>query len=197
MIATRVWSLLLITLLTGCATSPTPRFYSLSSEAPNGGVGATSALPSIAITAITLPDTADRPQLAVRHGTHEVLMTQQHRWAQPLKLDLPRVIAENLSRLLDNPSVAAYPQSAALNADYRLALDFQRFDAAHATETVLEVLWTVRAANGSHNKRGRISVREPALDDTAQALVASYSRGLLRVSAQLASELAQLPLLAR
>jgi len=50
----------------------------------------------------------------------------------PLQTDLrdslrevPRVVAENLSRLLGQARVAAHPQSAALDADHRLTLDFQ------------------------------------------------------------------------
>lgn len=182
----------------GCGSSPKPRFYTLNADAEMKQERFLSlAKPSVGIGSVTMPDSVSRPHFVVRTGANELLISDQYRWAEPLKTEVARVIAENLSRSLENPRVAAYPQSAALDADYRIALDFQRFEARLGGETLVDVLWTMRAADGSSRKSGRIAAREPAGGDSHEALAASYSRGLLRVSAELARELEGLPLLKR
>jgi len=177
-------------ILTGCGSSPKANHYTLS---PGGGAvqqaNASSAKVSIGITAVSLPEVVDRPQMVLRQGANEIVLEELHRWAEPLKREIPRVIAEHLSRRLEHVRVAAHPQSAALDSDYRLTLDFQRFEARLGRETVLDVLWTIRAADRSIGKSGRISLSEPVSGNTHDALVAAYGRALERASSAIARDL--------
>jgi uncharacterized lipoprotein YmbA len=177
-------------LVAGCASSPTPRFYTLSVEAETNAVR-TPAInkPAIEIAVVTIPDAVDRPQLVVRRDDNEVMIVEMQRWAGPLNRELPRVIAENLVRLLDNPHIAARHLSAGRKADYRLFIDFQRFDAYLGREAVIEAAWNMRSADGLRQESGRLVVRERANDSSHEALVAAFSRSLARLSAGLAQQI--------
>lgn len=181
------------TLAVGCGTSPTPQFYTLSVDAASSAAESTRDLPSIAVGAVMVPDAVDRPQLVVRTGANEVQREEFHRWAGPLKSELPRVLAENLSRISGNPHVFAYPESAGLVADYRLLVDFQRFDGTLGGEVALDALWTVVAANGDLAQSGRVNIREPVAGDSYAALVAAYSRGVSKVAGAIAADIKGLP----
>jgi len=180
-------------LFTGCGTSPTPQYYTLSVDALLPPAGTARDLPRIAVGAVTVPDAVDRPQFVVRTGANQVRFEELHRWAGPLKSELPRVLAENLARATGNPHVSAHPESASLGADYRVLVDFQRFDGAPGGEVALDALWTVIAANGDVVRSGRASVRETVAGESYAALVAAYSRGVSQISAVIAAGIKDLP----
>ena len=177
----------------GCGTSPTPQFYTLSVDAASGAAGTTPDLPSIAVGAVTVPDTVDRPQLVIRTGANEVRRVESHRWASPIKTELPRVLAGNLSRISGNQRVFAHPESASLNADYRLLVDFQRFDGTPGGEVALDAVWTLVESNGDFVRSGRANVSEAVAGNSFAALVAAYSRGLAQVSGAIAADIKGLP----
>src|SRR5512136_3133438 len=99
---------LTVALLAGCSSSPRVTFYTLNVAATNE----TSAPPinSVAIGPITLPDLLDRPQLVVRTSANRVDILETHRWAESLKSEIPRIIAQDLALLLKPARVSAYPQ---------------------------------------------------------------------------------------
>jgi hypothetical protein len=127
----------------------------------------------------------DRPQLVVRADGSRVDILETHRWAEPLKSGIPRLLAENLSRLFGGARVAVYPQSAANDADYRVFVDFQRFESAGDSVTV-DALWTVRRSTEAAPKTGRLQISEPMGGEGYEALVGAYDRALLAVSSDIA-----------
>lgn len=180
-------------LAAGCGTSPTPQYYTLSVDGATGVAGPARDLPSIAVGAVTVPDAVDRPQFVIRTGANQVKIDDLHRWAGPLKSELPRVLAGNLSRATGNWLISAHPESASLVADYRLLVDFQRFEGAPGGEVALDALWTLVAANGDVVRSGRANIREPVAGDGYAALVAAYSRGVSQVSSAIAADIKGLP----
>lgn len=178
----------LAALAAGCASTPEPHFYTLSAQTESE---AYVAGPSVAVGAVTVPDAVDRPQLVVTVNANEVAILQQHRWAQPLKSELGRVLAENLTRETGNPRIAAYPQNASLNAEYRVLVDFQRFTGRPNGEVALDALWSVRATNGDVLRSGRTRAKEKTAEGY-DALVAAYSRALQAVSDAIAAALKKL-----
>lgn len=176
-----------LTMLVGCASSPPPRYYTLSAEATK--VSAAPG-PSVSVNA-TVPAMLDRPQFVVVVNANEVAILEQHRWAQPLAREIARVIAEDLSRATGNPRIAAYGQGAGLNAELRVLVDVQRFVGRLDGEVVLDVLWSVRSAKGTLHS-ARSSVRETA-GKSYDTLVAAYSRALAKVSGEIAAALKGLP----
>ena len=147
---------------------------------------ATTAGATIAVGPVTLPELVDRPQLVVRVAPNRVEILESQRWAESLHSEIPRVIAEDLGRLLGSDRVASYLQHAGAAAENRVLLDFKRFEASPGEGVNLEVVWSLRGAAGSTPRSGSSVVREPAAGEGYDALVAAYGRALLAVSADLA-----------
>jgi uncharacterized lipoprotein YmbA len=179
--------LLAVLALCGCGTSPTTNFYTLGQAAAPARNG-TPASYSVAIGAVTLPQAVDRPQIVTRTGENQVAFDDFERWAGPLKDEIARAIAGNLTQLLEGASVFSYPQSSSVQADYKVLVDVQRFDSTLGDSSSIEVLWQVRPAKGE-SRNGRSTVRETAGGAGYEALVSAHSRALAAVSRDIANAL--------
>ena len=185
-----LWSaavFLTISSLIGCGSSR-ETYYTLStSVAVNGTPSASSeSAYSIAVGPITLPEVVDRPQFVLRAGPNEVSIVELHRWAGPLKSEIPRVIADNLAADLNVKRVAAYPQSAGDNADYRVLVDIQRFDSTIGESVTIDALWTVKRVSDGTLRTGRSMARESSRGGSYETMVAAHSRALATISREIA-----------
>jgi uncharacterized protein len=186
-----LWSavaVLTISSLTGCASSPNESFYTLSAGVPVNGTTPASgeSAYSIAVGPITLPEVVDRPQIVLRASPNEVIIVELHRWAEPLRSEIPRIIADNLTADLNVKRVAAYPQSAGDNADYRVLVDIQRFDSTMGESVTIDALWTVKRVSDGALRTGRSMARESTGGGTYEAVVAAHSRALAKISHEIA-----------
>ncbi|MGH8734575.1 MAG: PqiC family protein, partial [Burkholderiales bacterium] len=111
MIPARSFACFAVAVLASCGSPPKDRFYTLSAAGVAANVTAAEARDPIVVGPVTLPEVVDRPQLVVRIGANEVAILEQHRWAEPLKSEIPRLIARTLSQLLGTSRVSAYPES--------------------------------------------------------------------------------------
>ena len=180
--------------IAGCGSPPTPRFYTLSPQASTTvAAAATAERPRIRVGPVSLPEAVNRPQFVTRTSATEVAIAEQHRWAGPLKDEVPRTLASDLVRLTGNLQVAADPFAAATSVDYRVTVDFQRFEGVLGGDVVLEALWTVRAINGDTVATGRSDVREAAGTAGYDALAAAYGRALSKLADSIAPALKELP----
>ena len=177
-----------ISALPGCGSSPKETYYTLSADtAVNGAIPASGeSVYSIAVGSITLPESVDRPQFVLRAGPNEVTIVELHRWAGPLKSEIPRIIADNLAADLNVKRVAAYPQIAGENADYRVLIDIQRFDSTLGESVTIDALWTVKRASDGALRTGRSTARESSSGGTYEAMVAAHSRALATISREIA-----------
>jgi len=173
--------------LAGCSRSPRVTFYTLEPAAQVESVAAVTPVPTVAVGPVTLPEVVDRPQLVLRVAAHRVEILETHRWAEPLKSEIPRLIAENLGRLLGTSRVSSYLQHAGIEADYRVLVDIQRFESSPGEAVTVEAVWSLRRVAGGAPKTGRTLVREPVDAAGYDPLVAAYGRALLAVSRDLAS----------
>ena len=178
---------LAMVLLTGCSRSPRVTFYTLNAAvAPES---ATQALESVVIGPVTLPDLLDRPQFVVTVDANRVDILEMHRWAAPLKSELPRIIAADLSLLLKPSRVSVYPQNSGLDAVFRVQIDIQRFEMTEGKGVTVELLWSIRRSDGGAVKNGIAVVRESATGSGYEPLVVAQSRALAAVSRDLAEVL--------
>jgi len=174
--------------LVGCGSSPEPRFYTLSA----GGITASDrnekavAEYSVAVGPVTLPEIVDRPQLVIRIGVNQVAVLDDHRWAEPLRNEIARVVAEDLAQLLGARRVVTYPQHGSQEAEYQVLLDIQRFESTLGQAVMIDALWAVRRVPDGQPKTGRSLVRESTGGEGYDALVAAHSRALATVSLDIA-----------
>lgn len=177
--------------LSGCGSPPKTSFYTLSARGDNGPPAAALAASSqigIAVGPVTLPELVDRPQLVVRTGENQVALLDQHRWAESLKREIPRVLAGHLARLLGTTRVSVYPGAPGGASDIRIRVDIQRFESIPDREAALEAFWTVTPPGGEA-RSGRSMLRVPVDAPGVDALVAAHRRALERLGEELAGQI--------
>jgi uncharacterized protein len=174
----------LAALAPGCGSSPNSRFYTLSASASPGAAPSTL---SVAVGPVTIPAAVDRPQMVVSMGPNQVELDEFNRWAGPLGNNISRVVAVNLVTLLGTPHVTLFPEMLSAGADFRVAIEVQRFDSTPGESAVLDAVWIVRRAKDGKSETGRTTVRETLQDRSYDVLVAAHSRGIARLSQDVAA----------
>jgi uncharacterized lipoprotein YmbA len=171
--------------LAGCATSPASKFYTLS--AVQVVEQSSNAAPvAIAIDPVTVPELVDRSQIVTKLDTNRVSIDEFARWAEPLKSQIPRVLAADLAQFIPGAIVSTYPQRVDDNA-YRVSVDVQSFDASTNGAVTVAVIWSVRAPNRRERVSGRSVVHETADGPGYDALVKAHSRALASVASDIAA----------
>lgn len=169
--------------LAACATSPPSRFYTLSgAPAPT----APSSALSIVVGPVTIPAVVDRPEIVVTVGANEVWLDEFNRWASPLADAIAVATAENLSAQLATSRATSLVQSA-VEADYRVSIEVQRFESAPGSAALLDAVFTVRRTADARTSTGRTTAREAPSDKSYEALAAAHSRAVARLAADIAA----------
>lgn len=183
--------LMLLGLLSGCGGSPPVSYYTLSVETeagfPDSGFERSNL--TMAVDHISLPEVVDRPQMVLQSGSNQVRLVDDHRWAESLKSEIPRVIAGNLRQLLMAKMVWSYPQVAKGPVDYRIFIDVQRFESTQGSEVAIDALWTIQPSGGEKGdlKVGRSTVQQPISGQGYEAIAAAHSRALAEISREIAN----------
>jgi uncharacterized lipoprotein YmbA len=82
--------------------------------------------------------------------------------------------------------VAAYPQTAGDNADYRVLVDIQRFESTLGESVSIDALWTVKRVSDGVLRTGRSTARESSGGGAYGAVAAAHSRALATISHEIA-----------
>ena len=179
---------IVLLLVTACGGTPVHEsFYTLSSM--DGASAPKANAPSIFVGPISVPESVDRNQMVLRTGANEVEISEQYRWAEPLKAAIPRVVGDTLSRELGTSRVLTSRSAAALPVDYRVAIEIQRFDSSLVEGATVDALWTITKVDGGTRRSGRTRVTEPVGSKDPGALAAAHSRALDRVGRDIAAAL--------
>lgn len=164
----------------GCGRSPQVSFYTLTPLAAEQSVGKSGV--ELSVAPVTLPELVDRPQLIMLEGNSRVQIMEQHRWGEPLKYAIPRLLAENLSRRLGSDKVSAWPQHASSRGDLRLFVDFQHFESA-ADLVRVDAIWELRSVSGQKLMlTGRSKQIEKLTGSEYQAVIDGYNLALAKVA---------------
>ena len=178
----------------GCARSSPVRYYVLNplAEAPTQVGAPAQATGRLLVEYAMLPKYLDRPQIVVHQSRHEVRPLEFHRWAEPLKDGLTRVLAENLAALLPAWQIITPTDATRMEFDGTLRVRVIRLHAGGGeVRTVVE--WHIRA---NKDRIAAIPVRRAEYhevldsDDPSQ-LIAAFDRGILALSKEIAAALAQ------
>jgi uncharacterized protein len=168
-------ALIVSAVFAGCATSPVSRFYTLSPvqvAKPQPGVKPIV----ISIDRVTVPELVDRPQIVSTIDANRVSIDEFARWADPLKSQIARTLAEDLIALIPGSTVSVYPQHVS-DDGYRVSVDVQRFDSPASGAVTLAANWWVRPPKGN-TVGGHAVVRETVSGSGYDALVSAHSRAL-------------------
>ncbi len=115
----------------GEGTKRSTRVYMLSALSSGEGQKETHSNKGgvvIGLGPFEFPEYLNRPQIVTRVSPNELKAAEFHRWAEPLKENFSRVLAENLSVLLSTDRIIPYPQKKSTPTDYQVTVDVVRFD---------------------------------------------------------------------
>jgi uncharacterized lipoprotein YmbA len=176
--------------LSGCASSPSSRFYllhPLSGPASEGKPTASDPCVSIGIGPIEIPDYLDQPQIVTRVTPNEIKLAEFERWAEPLEDNLKRVLAQNLSNLVCTKEISFFPWRRGIPMDYRVEMKIIRFDGNPGDKVILEAWWRLRSGDGKtvHQSK-RSSFSESVTGGDYKSLVLAHSQVLGALSREIA-----------
>jgi uncharacterized lipoprotein YmbA len=196
-----IWGVLLLVALLavhfGCASSQSPRFYLLSSLdtlSPETKPSAEERCFSIGIGPIRIPDYLDQPRVVTRGAPNEIVLAEFDRWGEPMKDNLTRVLAKNLSILLCTKTIAFFPWRGGIPIDYRIEMEVLRLDGSLGGIVCLEVWWMVLSGDGKRMLLAKkSSFNEGVGGQDYRSLVAAQSRALGHLSRDIAAAIKTLP----
>lgn len=201
-------ALALTLLLGGCGDLPRTYFYTLRPAAgatPGTPLAAPAAPPAptpsqsqtggyqVLIGPVAIPEYVDRPQLVLRLNASEQRLMEQRMWVQPLGSEIDSALRDDLSHLLPGSVITTLGQSAASTAQYRVAIDVQRFDSELGKEAQFSARWTLRDRSGRQVDTGELAVREPVHGPGYDALVAAHAAAVGQLAQQIADALRRQP----
>ena len=181
--------LMTVTTLIGCGSpAPAARLVQLRAAPP------VSALEQLAPTApsvnwqlmlpLRLPEYLDRDAVLVPQGQAGLAPIPGHRWAEPLRESVPRLLRADLATLLGQSHVWSSPLPPGLAVQRQLRVELLGFESnAQRSAVLLDARWSVVDLNGATAPRAysaQISV--PALASDVDSLVAAHRLALWRLA---------------
>ena len=101
------------------------------------------AISSVGLGPIELPGYLDRQQIATRTSTNRLSYSETDRWAAPLAESFSRVLAQNISHLLNPVRVIQFPWQSNDAPDYQVKIEVLQFEASSNQEAWLTAHWSV------------------------------------------------------
>ncbi|HSI57386.1 MAG TPA: PqiC family protein [Ideonella sp.] len=138
----------LAALLAGCAgsVSPPAHLYQLRADPPASLAAGAPAAGNVVwqLGRVQLPAYLDRDTLLVPTGQAGLQPLSGHRWAEPLRDAVPRLLRQDLARLLGPDKVWGQPLPPGVQLTGQLLVELQRLDASAAGDAVvLQARWTL------------------------------------------------------
>jgi uncharacterized protein len=172
--------------LTACAgSSPPPQLYQLRAAAP------VSAAPAVASTGmwqlvlpVRLPEYLDRDALLVPQGQAGLQALAGHRWAEPLRDSVPRLLRQDLATLLGESRVWSAPVPAGVAVTRQLRVEILALEAtAERNAVMLQARWTVADSNtGAAPLVDTVQLTVPSAAADVDSLVVAHRLALWRLA---------------
>lgn len=176
--------------LGGCATSPPARYYTLTPLQPPAVKAASAPSFTVAVGPVILPDLLQRPQIATRTNDQQISFSDFHRWAGTLADETKRVLVVNLNGLLAGQRAAVTTDDMAIDPDYRVVVNINRFDGLSGGSVWLNAVWSIKEQKGKMAMAVNQSViEEPVSGPEYPDLVSAQSRAVGQLSHAIAAEL--------
>jgi len=173
--------------LGACGSSPTTRFYTLTTVPPVTKTADRASAPQhgIGVRSVTLPADLDRPQIVTRTGPNTVQLAEFDRWSSSLRDTVANIIAANLSVLFPSVYITVYPWPPGVSIDYQVIVEVTRFEVRMDGPCALEAGWRILAKN-QPAVVGHSSLNDVAGSDYA-SVVATKSRLVGALSGEIAA----------
>ena len=174
----------------GKSTSQKTRFYLLNpmySSGEENQIEESEHGLAIGVGPVRIPEYLNRPQIVTRTKENEYYLAEFHQWAESLKANFPRVLAENLSILLATDRVTLYPWRRSMPVDYQILVEVIQFDGRLGGSATLVARCSILSGN---DKKvfviKKSSFSESSAKQGYDALVAAKSRTVAYLSRDIA-----------
>ena len=185
----RIMALMIVAALftvAGCATTPPPTFYQLEEPASTQLSGLERGI-AIGVGPVNLASYLDRSQIVTRAAAHTLELSEFNVWAEPLTASISRVIAVNLSNMLQTTRVFLLPRrDTAIPLAYSVTLDIPRFDGRLGGEALLVARWTLYDPEEKALVTRVSIIAESSGGGAYESLISAQNRALKKLSKEIA-----------
>jgi uncharacterized lipoprotein YmbA len=134
-----------------------------------------------------LPAHLNRSQIVTRATDYQLDLSESHQWAEPLKDSVSRVIAVNLSNMLESNRVFVIPRRQKVTLDFQVSIDIARFDGELGEAAILGARWTLYGSDTSEPLLSKVTIVNKRTEGGSyNALVAASSQTLEALSLEIA-----------
>jgi uncharacterized lipoprotein YmbA len=176
--------------LAGCS-SPDPTYYTLQ---PVPGTAISGAPATVEVRRPGLAGYLDRSDIVLKSESYTLSLNAQKQWAEPLGDMIGRVLTQDLSQRLPGKSVFTQSGAITADADMRVEVDIQAFDADGSGDAILTAQVAVERGITHHPLTTQhVSLRAPIAGPGEAAQVAAMSSLLGTLADQLATDIASAP----
>lgn len=179
-------------LLAACGTTPPVRYYTLGPLPPAPASAPTANGASLVVGPVSLPAAVDRLHLVRETGGARAEVSDEHRWAAPLKTEVARRVAVEVARRTPYARAVPWPQASQGDPDFALPIDIVRFDAEGFGRVTLEAVWSLRQ-HGQTVVSRRFAATETIQPADWDGLAAAHGRLVDALAADIAAALPARP----
>jgi uncharacterized protein len=148
---------------------------------------------TIGIGPVTIPDHLD-DRLVTRLSNEEISISDDERWAEPLRESLVAVLRQDLGPLLGTDRFLVYPWRASEAPDLAISVDIVRFERTTRGTVEVAARWTIAPTTGASPMSARsASIRGTFAGTDARAAVAALNAGVAELSRQIAADVVRTP----
>ena len=148
--------------------------------------------PRIGLGPISLPDYLARPQLVTRSSDTQLILSNEHRWAEPLAASFSRALLAQLQQELPQADFVQHPWGGALHIEQQVRLEVTRFERGADGSFRLSVRWSVGAADAAdtvHQRQSDIDLPVNGKADDYEAIVTAANGTLAALAKLIAAQL--------
>ena len=178
-----------LSLLVACATTPSagPNYYLLSSDELTSQALDLKRF-KLALGPVDVPAHLDREGIATHDGQNRLNYSDGHRWAEPLKDNLVKVLHANLAQLLPNQQLIDFPYRQTNRPDYQLSVNIEKFGYSSEGSVELKARSVLLDAKGRQIDSDYINLKRNQTEKDYAAVVSIMSDLLGEMAIQLASK---------
>ncbi len=177
-------------LLSGCGTSPSTNFYSLTAaQDSNVALKPAGGRIVVGVGPVEVAPYLERSQMVLRSGRNGVELSEFDQWIEPMESNIENALVANLAGLLPaiHPIARPWPEA---DARYHVFVRVQQFDSDRDGRVILHAHWGILVDEPESMPVIKESiVRQGAAGPDYEAIVGAMSVALSDLSAEIAAEL--------
>jgi len=136
--------------LVACSSNNQATFYLLKAMPSNSSQQIELNNPPLSTFTVLVkpakfPEYLDQPQMVLRENDFKLQITEQHRWAEPIKNDFTRVFVENLDSRITPSNARIYSKLEGTKPDYQVSIEVFQMEVTMDDQAILKVEWLLSA----------------------------------------------------